>query len=189
MTAARNGAGSKPFLFRFWRTCGRTACKSSDRVRRWASPDRDPTHLGELLESCVPAKSAPPAVFTSAKGHLRLIVNRGAVTVADAGFEALGKFHCLAGIAAEHGAGEAVLGVIGGAALHAGNAAAAASIARRASARPAGENLAMISTMNGLVFSKVRPSCAPCHSPSMNNSWFCSAVVRMESPFTFAAHP
>lgn len=87
-------------------------CKSLDRIRRWDSSDRDPAQLGELLKTGFPAKSAPPAVLHSAERHLRPIMNRGAVNVADAGLEALGKPHRLGGIAAEHGAGEAVFGAV-----------------------------------------------------------------------------
>src|SRR5277367_1357571 len=83
-----------------------------DRVVGWSAADCDPAQLGEFFEGGFAAEAAVTAVFYAAEGHLRLVVNGGAVDVADACLHLLGEAHRFIYIAAEDGAREAVLSVI-----------------------------------------------------------------------------
>src|SRR6266481_3412160 len=86
---------------------------SSNWVVGGSAADCDPAELGEFFEGGFAAEPAVAAVFYAAEGHLWLVVNRGAVDVADAGLHLLGEAHGFVDVAAEDGAGEAVFGVVG----------------------------------------------------------------------------
>src|SRR6185437_9730078 len=98
----------------------------SKRVMARRRLDRDPTQLGELVDPGLAAEAAVAGRFHAAEGHLRLIVDRRTVDVADPRLDALRQLQCAADIFAENRRGQAVLGVvrqlhrlIGG--LHAGD--------------------------------------------------------------------
>src|ERR1017187_8324895 len=75
--------------------------------------DRHPAKFGEFLKAGFAAEATVAAVLDSAERHLRLIVNGGAIDVADSGFEALGHSEGFVYVAAEDGARQTVRRVIG----------------------------------------------------------------------------
>ena len=75
--------------------------------------DRDPAQLGELLERRATSEAAEAGRLDSAERHLRLVVDGGAVDVADAGLEPAGHVEGPRHVAAEDGARQPVLGVVG----------------------------------------------------------------------------
>ena len=80
---------------------------------RRSAADGDPAQLGEFFEGGVAAESAVAAVLYAAEGHLGLVVDGGAVDMADAEFEFFGHAQSAVDIASEDGAGEAVGRVVG----------------------------------------------------------------------------
>src|SRR4051794_25659232 len=86
---------------------------SLDRVAAGAVLDRHPAQLGELVQRRVAAEAAPAGGLDAAEGHLRLVVDGGAVDVADAGLDLPGDGLRRRHVAAEHRGAEAVLGVVG----------------------------------------------------------------------------
>ena len=64
--------------------------------------DRDPAQFGELVDRRLAAEPPIARRLDAAKRHLRLVMNRGPVNVANAAFDARGHPHGAAYIAAEH---------------------------------------------------------------------------------------
>src|SRR5262245_56728759 len=75
--------------------------------------DGDPPQLRELGDRGLSAEAAVAGVLDPAEGHLRLVVDGGAVDVADAGVDALGDGKSAGDVAAEDGGGEAIGRVVG----------------------------------------------------------------------------
>jgi hypothetical protein len=70
----------------------------------------DPEQLGEFVDRGLAAEAAIAGGFHAAERHLRLIMHRRAVDVADAALYALRHRQRPADIAAENRGGQAVLG-------------------------------------------------------------------------------
>src|ERR1039458_8767159 len=77
------------------------------------SAECHPSKLSEFLKAGFCAESTVGAGLDSAERHLRLIVNGGAIDMADSGFETLGHSEGLVHVAAEDGTRQAVRRVIG----------------------------------------------------------------------------
>src|SRR5579863_8089806 len=81
-----------------------TLLDGSDGIVRRRAANGDPAQLGELLQTCVATEPAVAAVLHAAEWHLRLVVNRGAINVANSEFEFLGNTESVVHVASEDGA-------------------------------------------------------------------------------------
>src|SRR5690606_27968180 len=85
----------------------------SERIGLGGVLDGDPAQLRELGDAGPAAETAMTRRLDPAEGGLRLVVHGGAVDVAYAGFQPLGKTHGAADVAAEHRRRQAIVAVVG----------------------------------------------------------------------------
>lgn len=76
------------------------------------APDGDPPQLAEFFKRGPSAKSPPAAILLPAERHLRLVMNRRAVDVANSKFQPLGDPQRFAHITAENRAGKSVRRIV-----------------------------------------------------------------------------
>ena len=83
------------------------------RIMLRAGLDRDPPQFRELGDAGLAAESAVARGLGAAERHVRLVVHRRAVDVADAGLAPPGDVERAGDVAAEHGRRQPILGVVG----------------------------------------------------------------------------
>ena len=82
----------------------------SERIGLLRVLDRDPAKLGELVDCRSAAEPPVAASLGAAERHLRLVVHRGTVDVADSRLHPLGDLQCAQHVAPEHSRRQPVLG-------------------------------------------------------------------------------
>src|SRR5690348_9605991 len=86
---------------------------TSDRIMAGLAGDGDPAQLGEGLDPGLTAEAAVAGGADAPEGHLRLVVHRRPVHVADARSNAPCDAKTARGIAGEHCRRKAVVAVVG----------------------------------------------------------------------------
>src|SRR6478672_10697382 len=99
---------------RCWSGESRAEPRPSDRVLLRLALNHRPVDVGELLEGGVAPEPSPATLLHPAERHLRFIVDRRVVHVADPGLDPLCDVEGRRDVAAEHRTREAVIGVVRG---------------------------------------------------------------------------
>src|SRR3712207_5602885 len=74
--------------------------------------DGDPAQVRELCDGGLAAEAAVARALNASERHLSLVSHRRTVDVANTGLDLLGNLHGALNITAEHGRGQAILGVV-----------------------------------------------------------------------------
>src|SRR5580658_9119311 len=87
----------------------RAESAASERIVPWRRLDRNPAQLGELVHPRLATEAAVTRGFHAPERHLRLVVHRRPVDVADPGFDPLRELDAPSDVAGEERGRQAVL--------------------------------------------------------------------------------